>query len=181
MTDIPSGIVFRRPENLNDLSSLNFQMNFRRIPNVDFFVQEVEIPKIVLGPAHMRTPLSDTNEPGDKIYFEPLSISFIVDEYLNNYLEIYNWMIALGFPDNHTQFSEYVLPTKLKPRGNELSDASLIITTNSLNPFMEISFKDLWPTQLSGMKFRSTEDQYRPMTMDCLFYYTGSPVFKRIV
>ena len=39
--------------------------------------------------------------PGDKINYSTLDISFLVDENLNNYKELHDWISGLGFPSNH--------------------------------------------------------------------------------
>ena len=42
--------------------------------------------------------------PGDKVTYQTLDVSFLVDENLNNYKEIHDWIIGLGFPQDHKQF-----------------------------------------------------------------------------
>ena len=93
------------PNELNQLNVVSFQTNFTRMPNVNFFCQSVNIPSMSLGSFLQPTTFMDQPVEGDTLTLEQLNVSFYVNEDLSNYLEIYNWMIALGFPDNYSQFS----------------------------------------------------------------------------
>ena len=53
-----------------------------------------------MGNAVQPTYLKDIPIPGDKMEFEDLSVRFLVDENLENYMEIQNWMRGLGFPES---------------------------------------------------------------------------------
>ena len=43
----------------------------------------------------------------DKVTYENLEISFIVDEFLENYRSLHEWMTAIGFPEDNKQFSTF--------------------------------------------------------------------------
>ena len=94
-----------KPNELNQLNVVSFQTNFTRLPNVNFFCQRVNIPAINLGIALQNTPFSDMNYEGDKLTFEQMTMNFYVNEDLSNYLEVYSWLISLGFPDNYKQYN----------------------------------------------------------------------------
>ena len=49
------------------------------------------------------TPLKTIDIAGDEVTFEELSIKFIVDENMKNWLSIYDWIIGLGFPTTEGQ------------------------------------------------------------------------------
>ena len=53
-----------------------------------------------MGNATQPTYLKDLPIPGDKMEFEDLNVRFLVDENLENYMEIQNWMRGLGFPES---------------------------------------------------------------------------------
>jgi hypothetical protein len=101
--------------------------------------------------------------------FSDLEVTFRVDEDMENYLEIYNWMVATGFPEN---FDQYKGPDPSNRQSNftqkELvSDATLVIHDSKMNPKTEIIFKDIFPIQLSELKFdtRSTDVIYIDATV----------------
>ena len=39
--------------------------------------------------------------------FEDFTLSFIVDEYLENYLSMYSWITGQGFPQSRQQFIDF--------------------------------------------------------------------------
>ena len=74
-----------------------------KIPKVEFFVQTANIWH---QSRHSNCAITtyDYPVPGDKINYHSLDISFLVDENLNNYKELHDWISGLGFPSNHQQF-----------------------------------------------------------------------------
>ena len=72
--------IKNQPDNLNLLQLVAFETNFQRIPNVNYFCQKVNIPGMVLGSAVQPTPFSDIPLEGDKLSFDTLDISFLIDE-----------------------------------------------------------------------------------------------------
>ena len=104
MTDV--NVQTRQPSIMDYASPVQFRFKCSKLPKVEFFCQSANIPGIGLGTATMPTGLKDIPIPGDKVSYQDLAISFLVDENLNNYKEIHDWIIGLGFPQNHTQFAD---------------------------------------------------------------------------
>ena len=52
---------------------------------------------------------------GDKVEYGQLNIGFIVDEYLENYLSLHEWMTGIGFPKDRKQFSKFRTETASMP------------------------------------------------------------------
>jgi len=159
------------PVNKNFLSPLNFQFQIKRAPNINFFIQKVNIPEISLPETYHNNPFVKIPYAGDHMLYGTLSISFKVDEDFSNYLEIHNWIRGLGFPKG---FEEY----KAISEGNTLlgnglrSDISLTVLNSSKNPNYEIVFIDGFPISLSSLEFLSTDRNvdYLEATVD--FRYT---------
>ena len=61
---------------------------------------------MTLGSAVQSTYLKDIPVPGDKLRYEDLTINFMVDEELENYIQIYQWMTSLGYPQSVAHYSE---------------------------------------------------------------------------
>ena len=99
-----TNVINRQPSKLDYASPIQFRFKMTKIPKVEFFVQTANIPGINLGTATVPSPLYDYPVPGDKIQFQTLDLSFLVDENLNNYKELHDWISGLGFPSNHQQF-----------------------------------------------------------------------------
>ena len=161
------------PDEINQLNVVSFTTNFSILPNVDFFCQRVNIPAVNLGVYRQPTPLSDAPTEGDKIDFEQFAMNFIVNEDLSNYLEIYNWLIAMGFPDDHNQFN---LAKNLNQTGTKTirSDMNIIINTNKSNPNYSVTFKDAFPISLGSIELDASATSLEPIIVDATFEFVGS-------
>ena len=140
-----------------------------RSPNLVFFVEGVNLPGISLSVNEHENPFVKIPLPGEKIEFEELSIRFKVDEDLNGYLEIWDWMIKLGFPDNFEQFAS------IKNRGifsgeSEFSDATVTLLTSKRNSNIQINFHNMFPIALSEMTFGQS-DEAEVITATATFAY----------
>lgn len=76
--------------NMNFLSPLNFSIKIQKCPNIDFFIQKVNIPGITLESSKYEQPFATIPEPGEKVTFEELEMTFKVQENLADWMEIYN-------------------------------------------------------------------------------------------
>lgn len=146
---------------LDYLRPNGFRFQIHNIPNVSFFCQAANLPQMSLGTTEFQTPLSNLNFPGEKLQFGELIIRFLVQEDMSNYKELYNWLVGLGSPERHSQFTEYVdgqryrFPnqnSKAKDLG-QFSDATLFVLDSNNNPNVEIRFKDVFPISLEGLDF----------------------------
>lgn len=170
--------VSNTPTNKNFLSPLGFKFQIKKAPHVNFFIQEVSIPGISLEAVNYPNPFVNIPIGGDHINFDSLRINFKIDEDLTNYIEIHNWITAIGKPQNFEQFREI----EQKPRysGDGIySDVSLISTTSSMVPNFEFVFADAHPVSLSGIQFNSTDEDvnYVSATADFKYsYYTISKI-----
>ena len=168
-------------ENRNFLSPVGFKFGLQRAPGVAFFCNEANIPDMTLGIAEQPSYLRDLPTPGDKIQFGDLSLRFLVDEDLTNYMEIQNWIRGLGFPENTDQFEELTKKGVLndgkaysyKQSGDDIySDGTLQILTSNLVPKFHVKFSDLWPYSLTTMTFDATDTDIEYFTADVSFKYT---------
>lgn len=156
------------PNNKNFLSPLGFTFTIKKTPGVNYFVQSVNLPSISLGTSDFNTPFVKIPLPGDHITYEPLVISFRVDEDMTNYGEIHNWILATGFPDSFTQYQSMSEVTKLRGTAtrmtgeSQFSDATLMILNSVKAPVVEFKFVDLYPVSLSELQFdtRNTDVDY---------------------
>lgn len=150
-------ILARQPTTRNFLSPLGFVFNIAKLPNMNYFVQEVNLPTVNLGETEgLPTPLQKVPVPGDHLTFGELNVTFRVSEDMSNYIEVYNWITAVGFPDNFDQYAN--LKAQEIPGTGEgiFSDASLILLTSAHNPSIQITFEQLYPVSLSDLQFTTT-------------------------
>lgn len=148
------------PENINPLKSNGFLLTINKLPLVSFFSQGVDLPGINLPAAMQATPLANAFFAGDKIQYDSLNINFLVDENMNNFYEIYNWINGLGFPEDHLQYTNFqAMDTfNTSEAAKNASDGNLAILNNSNVTVRNIKFMDLIPTKLDSLMLASTSN-----------------------
>ena len=158
--------IANQPTNINQLNVVSFATNFLRMPGVNYFCQRVNIPGISLSNTIQSTPFANIPIEGDVLEFEDLRLAFVVDEDMQNYLELYNWLHALGFPERYAQYDNQTSDIK--------SDVNIIIHTNKSNPNYSIVFKDVFPISLGVLNFDTNNTDLEPIIVDATFKYTGT-------
>ena len=154
----------RQLENRNYLSPTGFYFTVVRAPKVGFFGYQVNVPALDLGVATQPNYLTDIPRPGEKITFGDLTLTFLVDEDLVNYLEIQNWMRGIGYPESLDQIYDWQrekkpsnYPNNYRHEGdlNLFSDGTLAIYNSADNPNFKVEFQNLFPYSLSPLQFDS--------------------------
>lgn len=158
------------PQNKNFLNPLNFQFQLKRAPNVNFFIQKISLPSIDSPQIEIPTMFNYIPEPGNKLIYGDLEITFKIDEDFNNYLEIHNWIRALTFPE---KFAEYAsISNNPSYTGDGIrSDISLIVLNSTKKPNFEITFREAYPISLSGVEFDTTLEDVQYLTTTASFKY----------
>jgi len=164
-------------ENRNFLSPTGFKFALKRSPAAAFFCNQANIPSLDLGIAVQTSYLKDIDIPGDKIVFGDLTLRFLVDEDLFNYMEIQNWIRGLGYPEKLSQLDDLnkdgKIVSKFGQRGENIySDATLQVLSNSLVPKFQVMFKDVFPYSLSTITFDATDTDIEYFTAEVSFKYT---------
>ena len=164
-------------ENRNFLSPVGFKFSLKRAPGVAFFCNQANIPSMDLGIAEQPTYLRDIPTPGDKIQFGDLTLRFMVDEDLVNFMELQRWIRGLGYPESMEEFRELegeaVLPGNFGNAGDDIySDGTLQILSSNLVPSFQVVFSDLFPYSLSTVTFDATDTDIEYFTADVSFKYT---------
>jgi hypothetical protein len=168
--------ISNTPTNQNFLSPLNFKFILKRAPHVNFFVQKISVPSINLPSTYAPNPLLRIPQYGDHLEFEELSVSFRVDEDLQNYMELQNWLRAVG-KQSYKLHSD--LSSNPTISGESLrSEISLTILSSAKRPNYEIVFEDAFPIKISGMSFDSSLDDVSYMEAEATFHYTKYEVTK---
>ena len=159
-----------------------FKFSIKDMPKTSFTCQSANIPDLQLGFATQPTPFIDVPTIGDKISFGEFTIRFIIAEDMSNYLEMYRWLIALGFPDNYSQFKTFTdtrpsrFPFVTKTSGKEevlaYSDGTLTILDSTNTPKVNIIFKNLFPVSLQALDFDIASASVEYFTAIASFKYT---------
>ena len=171
MTD--TNIQTRQPSKMDYASPVQFRFKIAKLPQVEFFIQTVNLPGITLGEiSDVPTSLYDYPMPGDEISYQSLDISFLVDENLNNYKELHDWLSGLGFGKTHQQFADMratgtdrfpgtasttaasgtATPAPI-PEGSIYSDATLTILNSKNIAKTEVRFQNVFPTSIGSLSY----------------------------
>lgn len=164
--------------NKNMLSPLGFSFNIQRLPNMNFFVQSVTLPGVTLQTIEVPSPLKNIPFPGDKIDYSELEVSFKIDEDMNNYIEVFEWIRALGFPDSQDQYR--TLENQPSYTGGGIySDATLTILSSAMNPNIWIEITDLFPVSLSPIEMSAIQGDIEYLEATASFRFLGY-TFKKL-
>ena len=181
----------RQPTKLDYASPTQFKFSILKLPKVEYFCTAVNIPGIELTGASQATSLKDIPIPGNKLNYEPLQMRFIVDENLENFQEIHGWLVGLGYPRDHTEFQNLLASgtdrfpgrstaVKTEPGkdknatadiGGTYSDATLTVLTSKNNAQVEIRFRDVYPTGLTGLQYDQQAGDVDYLTATVSFNY----------
>ena len=145
------------------LSPLNFELV---IPNAEILcglVQKVSLPDLNLGTATAPTPHIDYPIPG-KLSYGQMIVYYKIDENLESYMEIYDWLAKMSHPDNYLQYDRRYVDARLK------------ILNSNKRPNKYIKLTDCYPVNHSSLDFDVTQDTIQYMEGVVTFKFTQMSV-----
>ena len=181
--------VSRQPTKLDYASPTQFKFTINQLPKVEFFTVSANIPDITLSDVVIPTPFKPIPVLGQNLTYGNLSLTFIVDEFLENYRELHEWLIGIGFPKSRKQFTEFrsntsntgsttatpkvdmVAVGKTVADASMFSDATLTVLSNKNNPIVEARFKYMYPVSLGALEFNQQSTDVEYMTVQADFTY----------
>ena len=159
--------------NRNFLSGIGFKFNLGKYPKVDFFCNTARIPEITLATVTQATYLKDIEIPGEKITYGDLTIQFLVDENMENYKIIYDWITGLGFPETAQQFKDQTTDDDgQREMMEQFADGTLRILNSNFNEIAKVKFLNLFPVSLTSLDFDATSMDVNYFTASATFKYT---------
>ena len=168
-----SGALSNQIANRNFLAPVGFKFSLSKFPKVTFFSNTARIPDITLGTAIQSTYLKDIDLPGEKLTYGELNVRFLVDENLENYMKIHNWLTGLGLPESGQEFiNKTTNEDGIRDLKEQFSDGSLHILNSNFKDTAVVKFKDLFPIYLTSLEFDATESDINYFTADVTFKYT---------
>lgn len=171
------------PEGLeyNQLKPNAFKLVFHNLPKVSYYCQTINLPGLSSSNPELPTRLQNIPISFEKLIKEDLNVTFLVDAAMENYMELYNWMIGIGFPNSNREFIEwrangnnkrYVQNhTKFNEESGLYADATLSILSPLNNPRIMITFQDIFPISISSLPFDSTISDVIGFTATATFKY----------
>lgn len=167
------------PTNINPLSPTGFMLSIQKLPNIAFFAQEVTLPSVDLPPIDVNTPLSRISVTGETLTYGEFTINFMIDEDMQNYSSVYNWLKGLGFPQDHQQYTDFIEESRAQnsiyaksENLSSYSDATLSILGSNNTPIRNITFVDMHPVSLSSLQFTANASDVNYLIGSATFRYT---------
>ena len=165
-------------DNRNFLSPVGFKFNISKTPKVNFFSNSARIPEILLGTSVQPSYLKDIDVPGEKLTYGDLTVRFLVDENMQNYMAMHNWLKGIGFPESPTQFRDQTTDDEgIRDEKLVFSDGSLHILNSNFQDVAIIKFQDLFPVGLTSLEFDATETDINYFTAEVSMRYTVYNIF----
>ena len=188
MTD--ASLASKQPSNLDYADPTKFRFQCVKIPKVEYNTIQANIPGVSLTELTQPTRLQQLKIPGNDLTFEDLTITFIVDENLETYQQIHDWMAGLAQVDSDEKYRALVTdggdrmplstqtsstdagrPTKMTPDGAIFSDGKLIVLSSRNIPVMEINYQDIYPKALSALDYNQNLTDVEYLTASVTFGY----------
>ena len=153
------------PDNLSYLAPTQFELIVKKLPNTKYFATGVNIPSVNIGESLQPTRLgANIKLPGDKINYGELTITFIVDENMENWTEMFTWMEGITASTDTDKYRLLVGATKREgqPQDNSgddkemYSDMTIVVTTAANNPNRYIRIQDAYPSTLGEITMDTT-------------------------
>ena len=168
-----SGPFVTQIQNRNYLSGIGFKFNLAKYPKVDFFSNSARIPELSLAIDQQPTYLKDIDVPGEKLTYGDFTLRFLVDENMENYMAVYNWLTGLGFPETTKQYKNLTTDNADQRDPKEaFCDGTLRILNSNLREVAKVKFTDLFPISLSSLDFDATNTDVQYFTAEASFKYT---------
>jgi len=157
-------VLNRQPVNQNFLYPTFFKFDLYRLPTVSYFTTKVNLPDFGFESVFEQpTRYIPVRHGPNRVAFATLEISFLVDEDMANWREIYNWIREVGVVEDNLN---------LNPKyGSLFSDATLMITNSAMNPNVQINFKNIFPISITGFQFDSSVTDPSPFETTATFSY----------
>jgi hypothetical protein len=153
----------RQPITDNYLNNNSFKFSIDKIPQVTYFCQKANIPALSFGFVEQPTKFGTRLQmAGTQYEFDTLEISFLVDENMQNYMEIYDWMRSMGNVEDSSEYVDII---------RHQTSAELLILSSAYNPIYAVEFAGVFPINLSSIDFDSSITETEPVIVTATFQY----------
>ena len=163
-TDIQANFLQKYRINENLLGSSKFIFITHNMPFLNYFCQSIQLPSVSTSPAIQPTPLVNIPRAGDKMIYEPFTVTALIDEDLRMWEETHNWIRGLTFPEKDSEYSR-------QKKMGIYHDMHLLFLKNSNTDNLKMKFIKCFPSSISSVRMSSTDAADVMLTADITFYY----------
>ena len=142
-------------------SSFVLTLDSQSYSGAEFTIQTMILPDVSVEEAPLNFKQINVGRAGDKINFGTFEISYLIDEDLLNYKEIFDWMKANVETKHSTTTSS-----------DHYRDLTLTVMNSANNVTKQIKFVDAYPTSLSSLPFDITTTDVEYLTAVATFQYS---------
>jgi hypothetical protein len=156
----------RQPENNNYLATNFFQLEITRLPLVTYFCQSVNLPSLNLTPVDQPVPFGTfPKRIGGRYNFEDMVVTFLVDEKMKNWIEVFRWMESIG---NMEDYTKAIAATETM---DFFSNITIRVMNSAYKEQYNIRFNNAFPIALTGIDFSSISTDNEPVVASATFTY----------
>ena len=155
-------------ENFNYMQPTSFKLviDRRNYPNLEFFCQNVTHPGMIMNPVELPVRrLAGLPFPGETLTFNELSTNILLDENLESYTEMFNWIRRLL---ENNMFDRNASGKSSQPN---YADSTLSILSSHNNQTKQVRYIDCVPTSLGDINFESTSSGQEFITFAASFRF----------
>jgi len=145
------------PNYLNP-SSFVLTLDSQTYSGAEFTIQTMMLPDVTGTGAPLNWQQVNVAMVSDKLEFGQFEVSYLIDEDLLNYKEIFDWLKA-NVETKHTAT-------------NHVRDLTLTIMNSANNVTKQIKFIDAYPTSLASLPFDITITDVEYLTAVVTFQYS---------
>ncbi len=142
-------------------SSFVLTLDSQAYSGAEFTIQTMILPDVTVEGAVLNYQQIDVGRAGDKIAFGQFEISYLIDEDLLNYKEIFDWMKSNVESKHSTTTSS-----------DHYRDMTLTVMNSANNVTKQIKFVDAYPTSISSLPFDITTTDVEYLTAVVTFQYS---------
>ena len=154
-----------QPRTNNYLATNFFKLEIDSFPTVTYFCQSVNLPSLTASVVEV--PVAGfglpIKSPVGRYSYENMSASFLVDENMENWLEVYNWM---------SEMRAFDTDCATKPYDSLFSNATLQIMDGSYTPIKTVTLEEIFPVGISGVQFSTVVVDTEPVIATATFAFT---------
>lgn len=158
-------------DNINLFQPTGFKLiiNRKNYPNLEFFAQSVSHPGVNLNAAEVPfSRISSVPMPGDTLTFGELNANILLDEDLNGYQEMYNWMVRL-VNEKHVSAYDATVTEGIEPTFN---DITVLALTSHNNTNKKIRYVDATPSSMGDIQFEASNSGVEYLTFPISFRFS---------
>jgi hypothetical protein len=134
--------------------------------NIEFFAQSVLHPAMSMSAVEVPYSRVSVPMPGDKLTFGEVTAIVIIDEDLNGYTEMYNWMKRLV----ETTYQSAMDRTQSNPPS--VADITVSVLSSHNNTTRKLVYRDCVPTLLGDISFEATSGDVQYLTFPVSFRFS---------